>query len=130
LPPVAWCWLALGSEGRHEQTFVTDQDNGLIFSAQPTARKPMPYARLFLPFAQEVNQRLADCGFKLCSGQIMAGNPAWCLSHDEWRQPVYRLGSAARNQRRCSTPVFSSTCALVFGDFVSAETAALRYYFQ
>ena len=27
LPPVAWCWLALGSEGRHEQTFISDQDN-------------------------------------------------------------------------------------------------------
>ena len=33
LPTVDWCWLALGSEGRHEQTFVTDQDNGLIFQA-------------------------------------------------------------------------------------------------
>ena len=33
LPSVDWCWLALGSEGRHEQTFVTDQDNGLVFNA-------------------------------------------------------------------------------------------------
>jgi CBS domain-containing protein len=41
--------------------------------------------QLFLPFAQEVNQRLADCGFALCNGQIMAGNPAWCLSFEEWR---------------------------------------------
>jgi CBS domain-containing protein len=85
LPPVAWCWLALGSEGRHEQTFVTDQDNGLIFNALD-AREAEALRALFLPFAQEVNQRLADCGFKLCSGQIMAGNPDWCLSYDEWRQ--------------------------------------------
>ncbi|MDP3538876.1 MAG: DUF294 nucleotidyltransferase-like domain-containing protein [Azonexus sp.] len=85
LPPVAWCWLALGSEGRHEQTFVTDQDNGLVFNALD-AREAEALRVLFLPFAQEVNQRLADCGFQLCSGQIMAGNPAWCLSFDEWRQ--------------------------------------------
>ena len=26
-----WCWLALGSEGRGEQTFATDQDNALLF---------------------------------------------------------------------------------------------------
>ena len=26
LPAVPWCWLALGSEGRHEQTFISDQD--------------------------------------------------------------------------------------------------------
>jgi len=85
LPPVTWCWLALGSEGRHEQTFVTDQDNGLIFSAADD-REAEAMRALFLPFAQEVNQRLADCGFKLCDGQIMAGNPAWCLSYDEWRE--------------------------------------------
>jgi CBS domain-containing protein len=84
LPPVSWCWLALGSEGRHEQTFLTDQDNGLIFSAA-NEQEATALRQLFLPFAQEVNQRLADCGFALCNGQIMAGNPAWCLSFEEWR---------------------------------------------
>jgi len=84
LPPVAWCWLALGSEGRHEQTFLTDQDNGLIFNAA-SEQEAAALRQLFLPFAQEVNQHLADCGFALCSGQIMAGNPAWCLSFEEWR---------------------------------------------
>ena len=72
LPPVAWCWLALGSEGRHEQTFVTDQDNGLIFQAS-SSQEAEALRALFLPFAQEVNQRLADAGFALCSGNIMAG---------------------------------------------------------
>ena len=85
LPAVPWCWLALGSEGRYEQTFVSDQDNGLIFSA--TDRHEADALRqLFLPFAQEVNRRLGECGFALCSGGIMAGNPAWCLSLDEWKQ--------------------------------------------
>jgi CBS domain-containing protein len=85
LPPVDWCWLAMGSEGRHEQTFVSDQDNGLVFAAADQ-READALRQLFLPFAQEVNQRLADCGFALCSGQIMAGNPSWCLSYDEWRE--------------------------------------------
>jgi CBS domain-containing protein len=85
LPQVDWCWLALGSEGRHEQTFVSDQDNGLVFNATDS-REASAMRALFLPFAQEVNQRLASCGFKLCTGDIMAGNPAWCLSLDEWRE--------------------------------------------
>lgn len=85
LPSVAWCWLALGSEGRHEQTFVSDQDNALIFSASD-AQEGEALRELFLPFARDVNQQLAACGFKLCPGEIMAGNPAWCLSLDEWRQ--------------------------------------------
>ncbi len=85
LPQVSWCWLALGSEGRHEQTFVTDQDNGLIFNAA-SEQEASALRAIFLPFAQEVNQHLADCGFALCTGQIMAGNPAWCLSLEEWRE--------------------------------------------
>jgi CBS domain-containing protein len=85
LPDVAWCWLAFGSEGRHEQTFVSDQDNGLVFGAVDQ-REAIALRELFVPFARDVNQRLAECGFPLCSGDIMAGNPAWCLSLDEWRE--------------------------------------------
>ena len=84
LPAANWCWIGLGSEGRHEQTLVTDQDNGLIFSASDEHEADL-LREVFLPFAKQTNQRLADCGFTLCSGDIMAGNPAWCRSEDEWK---------------------------------------------
>lgn len=84
LPSVPWCWLALGSEGRFEQTFTTDQDNGLVFSATDQ-QEAKALRELFLPFAQAVNERLNRCGFAFCGGQVMAGNPLWCLSVDEWR---------------------------------------------
>jgi CBS domain-containing protein len=84
LPAVPWCWLVFGSEGRLEQTFATDQDNGLIFiPPEPAAAAELRTA--FLPFAQAVNQALHHCGFERCRGNIMAGNPQWCLSMDEWR---------------------------------------------
>lgn len=82
LPAAPWCWLSMGSEGRCEQTFVSDQDNGLLFSAAPGEADEL--RRLFLPFARAVNEALAACGFPLCPGGVMAGNPAWCLSLDEW----------------------------------------------
>lgn len=85
LPIIKWCWIALGSEGRLEQTLSTDQDNGLIFEA-PSARDAAKLRAEFLPFAQEVNKRLDSCGFPLCKGNIMAGNPQWCMSLDEWKQ--------------------------------------------
>lgn len=78
-----WCWLSFGSEGRYEQTISTDQDNGLIFDG---AQTPEAGRECLLPFARAVNRGLADCGFPLCPGEIMAGNPAWCLSSDEWRK--------------------------------------------
>jgi CBS domain-containing protein len=85
LPAASWCWLAMGSEGRVEQTFATDQDNGLVFSAADHG-EAAELRRLFVPFAREVNEVLASCGFPLCAGGIMAGNDLWCLSVPEWRR--------------------------------------------
>ncbi|MCM8594507.1 DUF294 nucleotidyltransferase-like domain-containing protein [Accumulibacter sp.] len=85
LPYVPWCWLVFGSEGRLEQTLVTDQDNGLIFAAE-SDEEAAGLRDAFLPFARAVNQALDTCGYPLCKGNIMASNPQWCLSADEWRK--------------------------------------------
>src|SRR5512147_1940542 len=84
LPPVPTCWMALGSEGRLEQTFATDQDNGIIFEAE--AGEAERVRQGLLPFARAVNQALADCGYALCQGDVMAGNPRWCLTLEEWQR--------------------------------------------
>ncbi len=81
---IDFCWLALGSEGRMEQTLYTDQDNGIIFRAASAQSIDTQRATL-LAFAKDVNMALDACGFPLCSGKIMASNPQWCLSADEWR---------------------------------------------
>ena len=80
LPDVPWCWLALGSEGRMEQTLATDQDNALIYANATDSERAS-----LLAFAERVNRRLAACGFPLCKGGIMAGNSRWCQSLEEWR---------------------------------------------
>jgi CBS domain-containing protein len=84
LERVSWCWLAFGSEGRFEQTLSTDQDNGLVFAAHDGAAAAQTRARL-LPFARRVNEALDACGFPLCKGNVMASNPALCLSAQEWQ---------------------------------------------
>jgi CBS domain-containing protein len=76
------CWLALGSEGRGEQTVATDQDNALILAdGSNDAQRQAAVA-----FAREANQALADCGYPLCRGGIMAGAPDGCLTLREWRE--------------------------------------------
>ncbi len=85
LPYVPWCWLLFGSEGRLEQTLSTDQDNGLVFAADGPEHAAALRAR-FLPFARDVNEALDACGFPLCKGNIMAGNPELCLSLAEWKE--------------------------------------------
>jgi len=80
--PGSWCWLALGSEGRMEQTFVTDQDNALIYGGDNGGGAK----GALLDFADQVNRTLDACGFPLCKGDIMARNPRWCLTAQEWRR--------------------------------------------
>jgi len=82
-PGVPFSWLCFGSEGRREQTLYTDQDNGILFDAADAAEAEAIRARL-LPLAQYINQCLAQCGFTLCKGNVMAGNPKLCLSRTEW----------------------------------------------
>ncbi|MBH3428500.1 DUF294 nucleotidyltransferase-like domain-containing protein [Pseudomonas alkylphenolica] len=82
-PGVPFSWLCFGSEGRREQTLHTDQDNGILFEARDAAHAAEIRGRL-LPLAQHINQGLAQCGFTLCKGNIMAGNPELCLSRAEW----------------------------------------------
>ena len=86
---ISWCWLGFGSEGRLEQTFSTDQDNGIIFAAHDGAAPDDVRSRL-LPFARAVNEALDACGFRWCKGNVMASNPALCLSVDEWRAKMGR----------------------------------------
>jgi CBS domain-containing protein len=81
LAGLRWCWLALGSEGRMEQTLSTDQDNALVFAAADDAQRDALRA-----MALRVNHRLDACGFPLCKGGIMASNPKWCLSLTDWQQ--------------------------------------------
>ena len=78
------CWMALGSEGRYEQTLNTDQDNAIIFDV-PQGMTADQVREKLLPVAKRINEALAVCGYPLCSGEVMASNPKWCLSLEEWK---------------------------------------------
>lgn len=75
------CWLAFGSEGRSEQTIATDQDNGLVFESDD----PQADRARWLAFGRRVNEALDACGYPLCKGRVMAGEPECCLTAAEWR---------------------------------------------
>jgi len=84
LDEIDWCWLSVGSEGRREQTVVTDQDNAILFHCPDFERDRA--RRELLDFARAANEGLAELGFPLCPGKIMAGNPEHCLEATEWRE--------------------------------------------
>jgi CBS domain-containing protein len=81
-PPCAYAWLGLGSEGRKEQTLLTDQDNAIIFS-DSAGKEGVRYFNLF---SSKVVKALADCGFALCKGNVMATNQRYFGNMEEWKK--------------------------------------------
>ncbi|MDU8913225.1 DUF294 nucleotidyltransferase-like domain-containing protein [Aestuariicoccus sp. MJ-SS9] len=81
-PPVPYLWLACGSQGRQEQTGVSDQDNCLFLDDAAT-EADMAY---FHALATFVSDGLNACGYVYCPGDMMATNPKWCQPVRVWRQ--------------------------------------------
>ncbi|RDC74557.1 cyclic nucleotide-binding/CBS domain-containing protein [Rhodovulum sp. 12E13] len=80
-PPAAYLWLACGSQGRQEQSGISDQDNCLILADDA----PEAAAGYFERFASFVCEGLATCGYVLCPGEMMATNPRWRQPLRVWR---------------------------------------------
>ena len=80
-PPVPYLWLACGSQGRQEQTGVSDQDNCLFLddAATPEDRA------YFLELARFVCDGLNASGYVYCPGEMMAMTPKWCQPMRVWR---------------------------------------------
>jgi CBS domain-containing protein len=105
------CWMALGSEGRFEQTLSTDQDNALIFTV-PDGLTTEEVRQTLLPIARRINETLALCGFPLCRGKVMASNPQWCLSLDEWKRTFSNWISNGTPQALLHSSIFFDFRAL------------------
>jgi CBS domain-containing protein len=76
-PPAPYAWIVFGSEGRMEQTLLTDQDNALVYA--DAAGEASPY---FVELAQRVVDGLIQAGFPPCPGGFMATN--WCKPLGDW----------------------------------------------
>lgn len=76
--PIAYLWLACGSQGRQEQTGSTDQDNCLIL--EDTYDETL-HSDYFRQLANFICDGLNECGYVYCPGNMMASN-------SRWRQPV------------------------------------------
>ncbi|MGB0513699.1 MAG: putative nucleotidyltransferase substrate binding domain-containing protein, partial [Wenzhouxiangellaceae bacterium] len=79
--PMAWTWLAFGSQARLEQGLTSDQDNGLLL-AEPGDVNARSY---FQRMADFVCDGLNDCGYIYCPGGVMAKGE-WRMSRDDWRR--------------------------------------------
>ncbi|PAU88667.1 cyclic nucleotide-binding protein [Pseudomonas sp. WN033] len=119
-PGVPFTWLSFGSEGRREQTLHTDQDNGILFEAASSAEAAEIRSRL-LPLAMRINKGLAECGFTLCKGNIMASNPELCLSRDEWAARFDKLIRSATPDNLLASSIYFDF-RVIWGEAAGAES--------
>lgn len=83
-PPVAFSWMAIGSQGRKEQLLFTDQDNAIVFQDVPENAYETTQA-YFLELAKLVTKSLNKIGFEYCEADMMANNAEWCKSLTKWK---------------------------------------------
>lgn len=81
--PIPYTWIVMGSEARHEQTALSDQDNGMILD---DSYDEATHGEYFINLAKFVCDGLNDCGYVYCPGDIMATNKKWRQPLKEWKK--------------------------------------------
>nr|WP_294922972.1 DUF294 nucleotidyltransferase-like domain-containing protein [uncultured Flavobacterium sp.] len=113
-PPVKFAWLALGSQGRDEQMLHTDQDNAIVYENVSEVFKDETKA-YFIKLATYINKGLFAIGYEYCPAEMMASNPKWCMSLDEWKNQVhYWINNPGKNEVLLSFIFFDYS--LKYGD--------------
>ena len=84
-PPLPYCWVVLGSEGRKEQIFKTGHDNVLIYSDPATPGEEIEAAGYFSVLSNWIKESLSLLGVPASPKGYMAADPRWCQPFRTWR---------------------------------------------
>ncbi|MBF0324824.1 DUF294 nucleotidyltransferase-like domain-containing protein [Magnetospirillum moscoviense] len=117
--PAAYAMLVLGSGGRGESLLVFDQDNAIVHRGS-TADDVW-----FAELGKRVNEMLNLAGIPLCDGGVMAREPKWRKSLEEWKDEVHSWVYSVENQTVMYCDIFFDFQP-VWGDRDLAEE--LRVY--
>lgn len=82
-PPVPFCFIVLGSAGRNELVFSSDQDNAIIYA--DSENEHSQHQEYFLQLGSRICERLQRSGLPSCPGDYMASNPKWCQPLGVWK---------------------------------------------
>lgn len=109
--PEGAAYLALGSEGREEQTMRTDQDSALVYRDGLSAEQIGQIER----FCSRLVDLLEAVGVPRCPGNTMASNSQWRHSLSEWKQLLGRWISNPESESLVNYGMFQDF-RTVYGD--------------
>ena len=84
---IPYALISMGSDGRKEQTLITDQDNLIVYGDGGGDLAD----QYFLEFASRLVDRLEEAGFQRCTGGIMPINQTWRGSFSQWRKRLLSI---------------------------------------
>jgi len=77
-----------------------------------------------LPLARRINETLDRCGFPLCKGEIMASNPKWCLSREEWQEVFTKWVDSGAPESLLHATIFFDFRALYGAEYLVEQLRA------
>lgn len=128
--PARWALLVLGSGGRGESLLTFDQDNAIVHDG---TRMDDPW---FAEFGRRLNDILHEAGIPYCDGDVMARNPFWRRSLEDWKTEIRHWVFEPQMQTVMNVDIFFDFVA-VHGDGALAlelkqyaiDTAATSAFF-
>jgi signal-transduction protein with cAMP-binding, CBS, and nucleotidyltransferase domain len=113
-PPVPFSLICLGSEGRKEETLLTDQDNAIIYDDVPKENEA-EINNYFLSLGNKICTYLNDVGYSYCRGNIMAMNSQWCKPVSVWENYFLNWITTPEPQNLLDATIFFDF-RIVYGD--------------
>jgi CBS domain-containing protein len=105
-PPCKFAFMIMGSEGRGEQTLISDQDNGIIYQDLENEKDRENASEYFDKLAELVCNQLDTAGYKFCTGECMAKNPKWCQPLLNWKKYFYNWIYQGSNEDLLNASIF------------------------
>ena len=120
-PPLCrFAFLTMGSEGRQEQTLISDQDNAIVFEDLRSSERTEEAKTYFERLARGICRRLDLAGYRYCNGDNMAQNPKWCQPLSVWKTYFRKWIRAASPEDLLHSSIFFDFRA-TWGDHSLAE---------
>ncbi|CAA7612844.1 DUF294 nucleotidyltransferase-like domain-containing protein [Magnetospirillum sp. SS-4] len=119
--PARWCLLLLGSGGRRESLFGSDQDNAIVHAG---GRDDDPW---FAEMGKRICDTLDAAGIPFCTGGVMACNADWRHTVAGWEDRIQHWIKEADGKELLNVHIFVDFRP-VYGDIDLAD--GLRAFFS
>lgn len=141
-PPTNFVWVGMGSEGRDEQTLMTDQDNMILYGQGENGlgtdflkKECHEYFRInrgigdlhkitekhvldyyFKIFAERIVERLHEVGFEKCKGGVMPSNEKWRGSSSDFHDRLLQRITYERGIFETLDIIILTDARAIYGD--------------